>query len=72
MKGWIVLYSFFGGKEVNPQYYKTYKNALKYAEEHRADGRAVGADWDAVIINVEDMLAWAHSGTDELERIFKL
>lgn len=67
MRGWIVLYSF-GCGFVLPKHYKTEKNAQKFADEHAAlDSRC-----EAVVVNVEDLIAWVNSGKDELERMFKL
>ena len=66
MRGWIVLYCFGRGNDILPNHYKTEKMAQKFAAEHRARG------CEAVVINVEDLVAWINSGVDELERMFKL
>ena len=65
MRGWIVLYCF-GWGWILPKHYRTEKMAQKFAAEHRSLG------CEAVVINVEDLVAWINSGVDELERMFKL
>jgi hypothetical protein len=67
MRGWLVLYSF-GNGDILPRHYRTEKNANKFAEEHRA----CSTRCEAVVLNVEDVIAWINSSVDELERIFKL
>lgn len=67
MRGWIVLYCF-GGGYILPKHYKTIKQAERFAAEHRAYGRGC----EAVVVNVEDLVAWVNSGLSELERMFKL
>jgi hypothetical protein len=67
MRGWIVLYSF-GWGYILPKHYKTEKMAMKFAAEHRG----LGDGCEAVVVNVEDLVAWINSGVDELERMFKL
>ena len=71
MRGWLVLYSF-GGNYVLPKHYKTQKNAIRFAEEHRRFGQKIHGKYEAIVLNVEDVVAWINSGVDELERMFKL
>ena len=66
MRGWIVLYAF-RDVYVLPRHYKTQKQALKFAEDHK---RIPG--YEAVVVNVEDLLVWINSGLSELEAMFKL
>lgn len=67
MRGWLVLYSY-GRGYVLPKHYKTQKNAHQFADEHRR----LGKPCEAIVLNLEDVVAWVNSGVDELERIFKL
>jgi hypothetical protein len=66
VRGWIVIYSV--GCWIIPKHYKTEKMANKFAMEHRDHRHGC----EAVVINVEDMVAWINTGVDELERMFKL
>ena len=68
MRGWIVLYCFGRGNDILPKHYKTEKMAQKFAAKHRR----YAEDSDAVVVNVDDLIAWLNSGVDELERMFKL
>lgn len=71
MTGWLVLYGY-GAGEIMPKYYRTEKQAVKYANEHNAHGEKYGKNWKAVVVNVEDLVAWVDSGVAELERMFRL
>ena len=72
MRGWIVLYTFGESRSILPRHYHTQKNALKFAEEHRACTNRSGVQCEAVVIDVEDIANWINAGKDELERMFRL
>lgn len=70
MRGWIVLHCF-GDYDILPRWYKTEKNANKFAEEHRKYSSS-RCKCEAVVVNVADLVEWINLGKDELERMFRL
>lgn len=74
VRGWVVLYCFGEGTDILPRHYKTEKQANKFAAEHRWHGKFCqsGHHYEAVVLNVEDIVAWINSGRDELEILFRL
>lgn len=68
MNGYVVLFDY--GFMVLPKYYKTLKNARKFADEHNDIGKRTKFPYKALILNVEYAIAWEDCGVAELERLY--